>query len=73
MFGFWLMSIHHIDQRLYLSSNVLFFIMCWTNYNQIILPRLPKQQFREKKEEIARLETIDCGKPIDEAEWDLVR
>jgi betaine-aldehyde dehydrogenase len=26
---------------------------------------------RERKSELATLETRDCGKPIDEAEWDL--
>ena len=29
-------------------------------------------QMRDKKEDMARLETMDCGKPLDEAEWDLV-
>ena len=26
----------------------------------------------EKKDELARLEAIDCGKPLDEAAWDIV-
>eukprot|EP00246_Nothoceros_aenigmaticus_P015186 TRINITY_DN6199_c0_g1_i1.p1 TRINITY_DN6199_c0_g1~~TRINITY_DN6199_c0_g1_i1.p1 ORF type:complete len:512 (-),score=91.32 TRINITY_DN6199_c0_g1_i1:157-1692(-) len=26
---------------------------------------------KERKPELARLETVDCGKPIDEAEWDM--
>eukprot|EP00244_Chara_vulgaris_P001460 TRINITY_DN1232_c0_g1_i3.p1 TRINITY_DN1232_c0_g1~~TRINITY_DN1232_c0_g1_i3.p1 ORF type:complete len:506 (+),score=91.76 TRINITY_DN1232_c0_g1_i3:131-1648(+) len=26
---------------------------------------------RERKSELARWETLDCGKPIDEAEWDM--
>ncbi len=30
-------------------------------------------QVAERKSELAKLESIDCGKPIDEAEWDLVR
>lgn len=28
-------------------------------------------KIKERKAELARLETIDCGKPIDEAEWDM--
>jgi hypothetical protein len=27
----------------------------------------------ERKSELAKLESIDCGKPLDEAEWDMVR
>ena len=30
-------------------------------------------QVRDQKLELARLETMDMGKPIDEAEWDMVR
>lgn len=30
-------------------------------------------QVREKKTFLGALETSDCGKPIDEAEWDMVR
>lgn len=30
-------------------------------------------QVAERKSELAKLESIDCGKPIDEAEWDMVR
>mmetsp|Transcript_13639 Transcript_13639/g.29251 ORF Transcript_13639/g.29251 Transcript_13639/m.29251 type:complete len:498 (-) Transcript_13639:438-1931(-) len=29
------------------------------------------QKIRDKKSELAKLETMDCGKPIDEAEWDM--
>lgn len=29
-------------------------------------------QVREQKPDLARLETMDMGKPIDEAEWDMV-
>jgi betaine-aldehyde dehydrogenase len=29
-------------------------------------------QVAERKSELAKLESIDCGKPIDEAEWDMV-
>ena len=30
-------------------------------------------QVKEKKETLARLETLDNGKPIGEAAWDIVR
>jgi hypothetical protein len=30
------------------------------------------RQIREKKTTLAQYETMDCGKPIDEAEWDMV-
>lgn len=30
-------------------------------------------QVAERKSDLAKLESIDCGKPIDEAEWDMVR
>lgn len=33
--------------------------------------RFQALQLREKKGYLARLETIDSGKPIDETEWDL--
>jgi acyl-CoA reductase-like NAD-dependent aldehyde dehydrogenase len=29
-------------------------------------------QIIERKSELARLETLDCGKPLDEAAWDMV-
>lgn len=29
-------------------------------------------QVTEKKSELAKLEAIDCGKPLDEAAWDMV-
>ena len=29
-------------------------------------------QYRERKEELAKYETIDCGKPVVEAEADMV-
>lgn len=29
-------------------------------------------QIIEKKFELAKLEVLDCGKPIDEAAWDMV-
>lgn len=31
----------------------------------------PFPQVRERKSELARLETMDMGKPIAEAEWDM--
>ena len=34
--------------------------------------RVHPAQIRERKPLLARLETLDCGKPIDEAEWDMV-
>ena len=33
---------------------------------------LTPAQIRERKPQLAKLETIDMGKPIDEAEWDMV-
>lgn len=30
-------------------------------------------QVKEKKPDLAKLETSDMGKPIQEAEWDMVR
>lgn len=30
------------------------------------------KQIKEKKSVLAQYETMDCGKPIDEAEWDMV-
>jgi acyl-CoA reductase-like NAD-dependent aldehyde dehydrogenase len=30
-------------------------------------------QVKEKAKDLARLETLDMGKPISEAEWDMVR
>lgn len=42
--------------------------MCWHE------TRAPcMHQVREKKSYLARLETIDAGKPISESEWDMVR
>lgn len=29
-------------------------------------------QVKERKSELAKLEAIDCGKPLEEAEWDMV-
>jgi hypothetical protein len=29
-------------------------------------------QVTEKKSKLAKLEAIDCGKPLDEAAWDIV-
>lgn len=29
-------------------------------------------QITERKSELAKLETLDCGKPLDEAAWDIV-
>jgi acyl-CoA reductase-like NAD-dependent aldehyde dehydrogenase len=29
-------------------------------------------QVVERKDELARLEAMDCGKPLDEAAWDMV-
>lgn len=28
-------------------------------------------QVTEKKEQLAKLESMDCGKPLDEAKWDM--
>lgn len=30
-------------------------------------------QIRDNKEQLARYETLDNGKPVDETEWDMVR
>ena len=35
-------------------------------------PRISDVQVRERKPLLAKIETADCGKPIDEAEWDMV-
>lgn len=29
-------------------------------------------QITERKSELAKLEAMDCGKPLDEAAWDIV-
>lgn len=29
-------------------------------------------QITERKQELAKLEAIDCGKPLEEAAWDIV-
>ena len=29
-------------------------------------------QITERKTELAKLEALDCGKPLDEAAWDIV-
>jgi acyl-CoA reductase-like NAD-dependent aldehyde dehydrogenase len=34
--------------------------------------RAPPAQVRDRKSDLAQWETIDMGKPIDEAEWDMV-
>ena len=39
--------------------------------DSLILPVL--LQITEKKDQLAKLEALDCGKPLDEAAWDIVR
>lgn len=31
-----------------------------------------RSQITERKQELAKLEAIDCGKPLEEAAWDIV-
>ena len=31
-----------------------------------------RMQITERKPQLAKLEAIDCGKPLDEAAWDMV-
>jgi hypothetical protein len=35
-------------------------------------PADPPPQIKDHKSDLARWETLDMGKPIDEAEWDMV-
>lgn len=52
--------VDHFPQSLYGNFNVyLFLSVC--------------EQVTERKDELAKLEAIDCGKPLDEAAWDMVR
>lgn len=48
--------------KLALLSCCLTFELFWSNAIQIT----------EKKSELAKLESLDCGKPLDEAAWDMV-
>lgn len=39
---------------------------------QLLIFLLVHMQVTERKLELAKLEAIDCGKPLEEAAWDIV-